>query len=332
MADETKNPETPVTNQKREGQPFAPVSALNQMRREAVEQLVAKQTASCPAVEVDDPATVLAEMRPVPVPACTGEPELHLLVRSPEQLSAALQIRPASITLDYLDLYGLRPSVERIKSSGIRARVASPRVLKPGEERILQFLLSLDCAILVNQHECAGLIQMCDRETDTELHRSDRQAPFLMPIFLIPFGNFLSSPDEGARLLQLAPNGQDAVVCNFLPVMSGVGLPYAAIKISLAHHLRGQPEAASDSIQDFLNDQHSLRPAKSTKRGVRRKICFGDLSAKFHGGDIIGVVQVKKRAVGDGLRQIHGPAAVGSQVHSGREQMPLLIKADLELR
>ena len=34
-------------------------------------------------------------------------------------------------------------------NSGIAARVASPRVLKPGEERILQFLLSLDCAILV---------------------------------------------------------------------------------------------------------------------------------------------------------------------------------------
>ncbi len=52
-------------------------------------------------------------------------------------------------------MYGLRPSVERIKTSGIAARVASPRVLKPGEERILNFLLSLDCAILVRS---AGMI------------------------------------------------------------------------------------------------------------------------------------------------------------------------------
>ena len=76
-------------------------------------------------------------------------PELHLLVRAPEQLEAALASRPASITLDYLDLYGLRPSLGRVKASGIAARVATPRVSKPGEERILDFLLSLDCTIVV---------------------------------------------------------------------------------------------------------------------------------------------------------------------------------------
>jgi putative protease len=81
--------------------------------------------------------------------------QLHLLVRNAEQLAAAIELRPASITLDYLDLYGLRPSVERVKQSGIAARVASPRVLKPGEARILNFLLSLDCAILVRP---AGLL------------------------------------------------------------------------------------------------------------------------------------------------------------------------------
>ena len=31
----------------------------------------------------------------------------------PEQLEAAIKARPSSITLDYLDLYGLKPSVER---------------------------------------------------------------------------------------------------------------------------------------------------------------------------------------------------------------------------
>jgi U32 family peptidase len=72
-----------------------------------------------------------------------------LLVRNAEQLGAAIEFRPHSITLDYLDLYGLRPSVERVKQSGIAVRVASPRVVKPGEERILNFLVSLDCAILV---------------------------------------------------------------------------------------------------------------------------------------------------------------------------------------
>src|SRR6185436_17338680 len=60
-----------------------------------------------------------------------------------------------SITLDYLDFYGLRPSLERVKAAGIEARIASPRVLKPGEERIANFLLSCECPILVRP---AGLL------------------------------------------------------------------------------------------------------------------------------------------------------------------------------
>ncbi len=47
--------------------------------------------------------------------------------------SVALNEKPASITLDYLELYGLRPAVERVQAAGITARVASPRVLKPNE-------------------------------------------------------------------------------------------------------------------------------------------------------------------------------------------------------
>jgi putative protease len=86
----------------------------------------------------------------------SAPPQIHLLVRTCDQLDAALDLRPASITLDYLDLYGLLPSVERAKASGIQVRIASPRIFKPGEERVLQFLLKLDCAILVRS---AGLLQ-----------------------------------------------------------------------------------------------------------------------------------------------------------------------------
>jgi putative protease len=82
-------------------------------------------------------------------------PSLHLLVRTPEQLDAAIHSRPASITLDYLDLYGLKPSLDRVRDAGLEARVASPRVVKPGEERIADFLLSCECPILVRS---AGLL------------------------------------------------------------------------------------------------------------------------------------------------------------------------------
>jgi putative protease len=133
------------------GSPFVPASMLNQLRRQAVEQLQALQTGSHPVTvqRVEIPPRTVLEM-------VSGPAELHLLVRGPEQMEAAIELRPASITLDYLDLYGLRPSVERVKAAGITARVASPRVLKPGEARILDFLLGFDCAILVRS---AGLLR-----------------------------------------------------------------------------------------------------------------------------------------------------------------------------
>jgi putative protease len=149
-----------------QGAPFAPQSLLNQLRREAIDKLAALQVESKPRVQ-------LASTTPPPAPpqgggasvlpslwegrgvgnaaAKTQLPALHLLVRTPEQLDAALGLheKPASITLDYLELYGLRPAVERVQAAGITARVASPRVLKPNEERVVNFLMRLGCDVLV---------------------------------------------------------------------------------------------------------------------------------------------------------------------------------------
>jgi putative protease len=133
-----------------QGSPFVSTSMLNQLRRDAVERLqeVSVSTASC----VRGSGLLQKVQRPEPRPkgaVKTLSPEIHILIRTPDQLDAAIDLRPASITLDYLDLYGLKPSVDRVKSAGIAARVASPRIIKPGEDRILNFLKSLDCTILV---------------------------------------------------------------------------------------------------------------------------------------------------------------------------------------
>lgn len=148
------------------GAPFAPASLLNQLRRHAIEQLVALQaTPAHPAVAeplatLDDALnrTIHADRDVAP-----GPPQLHLLVRTPEQLEAAITIRPASITLDYLDLYGLRTSVEQVQAAGIVVRVASPRVLKPEEQRIVRFLLKLGCPILVRSSGLLYALQHEDR-------------------------------------------------------------------------------------------------------------------------------------------------------------------------
>ncbi len=144
------------------GRPFAPSSLLNKLRRQAIEQLQAQQGAA-PAISLKNPGDVLetalaniAQEQASTFEQATNSINIHLLVRTPEQLSAALELQPASITLDYLDLYGLRPAVEQIQSAGLTARVASPRILKPKEQRIINFLLRLDCQILVRS---AGLLQ-----------------------------------------------------------------------------------------------------------------------------------------------------------------------------
>jgi putative protease len=142
------------------GAPFAPSSLLNQLRRAAVEALAALQSA--PAGAIADPNAALGVVRSkqtaalhLPAPQ-VSTPQLHLLVRTPEQLAAALEVKPDSITLDYLELYGLRPSVEAVQAAGIEVRVASPRILKPSEQRIVNFLLRLGCPILVRS---GGLLQ-----------------------------------------------------------------------------------------------------------------------------------------------------------------------------
>jgi putative protease len=147
-----------------QGAPFAPSSMLNELRRRAVEELARLQAAPRRVVleSVEQASRPALGRRTHKRRGYPGPPHLHLLVRTPEQLDAALILRPASITLDYLDLYGLRPSLERIRGAGLVGRVASPRVLKPGEQRVVDFLLGCGCPILVRP---AGLLHaLCGRE------------------------------------------------------------------------------------------------------------------------------------------------------------------------
>ena len=124
---------------------FVPLSLLNECRRALVQQLIAQRTQN----RADRIAINVPGVQPEIAPKTTDDVQLHVLVRSADQLEAAIKTAPSSITLDYLELYGLRNSVEQIKDAGILARVASPRILKPSEEKVLRFLLSLDSEIVV---------------------------------------------------------------------------------------------------------------------------------------------------------------------------------------
>lgn len=151
------------------GNPFAPSSLLNTLRREAVEQLATLQRKPRQITVLDPLATLetaLGQIKAEAAPEVTVTPQLHLLVRTPEQLEAAIALRPASITLDYLELYGLRPAVEQVQQTGITVRVASPRILKPSEQRIVRFLLKLGCEIVVRS---SGLLHALQDEAHPTL-------------------------------------------------------------------------------------------------------------------------------------------------------------------
>ena len=210
-----------------EGAPFAPSSMLNDLRRRAVEELAAKQGAGRRTI-VHEPETELESFkqtaRPPTPPATASGTHLHLLVRTPEQLNAALDVRPASITLDYLDLYNLRPSLERVGAAGLAVRVASPRILKPGEERIVDFLLGCGCPILVRS---TGLLQALRGKPHAALigDFSLNAANVLTTAELLKLGLDMLTPTYDLNAAQVAdlahsagPDRIEAVAYQHLPV------------------------------------------------------------------------------------------------------------------
>ncbi|HEX5229930.1 MAG TPA: DUF3656 domain-containing protein [Bryobacteraceae bacterium] len=140
---------------------FAPTSMLNRMRREAVDRLQELQSRPVPQC-----VRPLPDLHRETRARSAAQPHLHVLVRASDQLDAAIAAAPDTITLDYLDLFGLRPSVQCVKSAGLQVRVASPRILKTGEARIVDFLASLDCPILVRD---AGSLAVLRHKTTQPL-------------------------------------------------------------------------------------------------------------------------------------------------------------------
>lgn len=205
------------------GSPFAPSSLLNQLRREAVDKLAEAQ--SRPRhLAIHDPSEAVGRFTPQPERSPEAAPQLHLLVRTPEQLDAAIGERPASITLDYLDLYGLRPSLDRVKEAGIEVRVASPRVLKPGEERIADFLLRCECPILVRP---AGLLQALQSQPHPALYGdfSLNAANVISATEFLTLGlerlaptHDLNATQVAALARHLGPGRIDAIAYQHLPV------------------------------------------------------------------------------------------------------------------
>jgi len=83
---------------------------------------------------------------------------LRVLCRSPAQVAAALEVPwLQEVVLDFLEVQGLKEAVRQVQGAGRVAVVATPRVLKPDEERLVHFYLRLRADALLLRS--AGLMQ-----------------------------------------------------------------------------------------------------------------------------------------------------------------------------
>ena len=155
------------------GDPMVPKSVLNDLRRQAVAVLLAERQRRRPHAigEADALDRLRREAmgtepgRPCPPPASAagdidpasdvdlasrelrspraetarlGGPQLHVLVRSLEQLDAVLPTRPATVYCDFEDVRKYRDAINRSRAAGVSVGLATVRVIKPGEEGFLR--------------------------------------------------------------------------------------------------------------------------------------------------------------------------------------------------
>ena len=133
-----------------QGEVIVPVSALNQLRRDLVEQLIARRSRSATALgqpapwQINPhashrdllPSDLLPSIDSKPEKA---EPQLIVLVRNLSQLQAALENNIKTIYCEFENPVRYREAVTQVKSSAADAQifVAPPRITKPSEYYIL---------------------------------------------------------------------------------------------------------------------------------------------------------------------------------------------------
>lgn len=90
------------------------------------------------------------EPSPTPTPAPAPAPVLRVLCRTPQQVTAALQLPwLQELVLDFLEVHGLKEAVAAVREAGRTAVVALPRIIKPDESRLLLFYLRLQADALL---------------------------------------------------------------------------------------------------------------------------------------------------------------------------------------
>ncbi|MEL7069012.1 MAG: DUF3656 domain-containing protein [Cyanobacteria bacterium J06581_3] len=127
------------------GELIVPVSALNQLRRALVEQLMLSRTTSSRALGQSAPWTIHPhashrDLLPKPGAPSTTAPAFIVLVRNVSQLQAAIEAGINTIYCEFENPVRYREAIAtaRADSSTVQIFVAPPRITKPSEYYILE--------------------------------------------------------------------------------------------------------------------------------------------------------------------------------------------------
>jgi putative protease len=152
------------------GGPLVPLSLLNALRRQLVEQLdtlAARPAERALAEQPVVPAlrSALWERAGLSIPALQDvpatRPTLVCLCRTTAQALAAVKAGVRQVYLDYHEIKGYGPAVAAIRSaaSDVAIWLAPPRIEKPGEGPIFRFLMRHGADGLLARN--AGSLQFC---------------------------------------------------------------------------------------------------------------------------------------------------------------------------
>ena len=118
---------------------LAAETVLPAVLRETLERAAKEAEAEAEAQEGEAAAVIASD-----------QAEITVLCRSPAQVEAALAAGGLSeIGLDFLEVQGLQKAVDAVKQAGLRCVVATPRILKPDEEKLWKFYLRLGADALL---------------------------------------------------------------------------------------------------------------------------------------------------------------------------------------
>jgi len=215
---------------------FIPLGEIKQARREAVSTLREalrqhhrnRNLAPQPTLDVLLPRSGPKERE--------TETRLSLLCRTADQVDAALHLDGIdSITLDFLEVHGLKDACEAVKEAGVHLSVAAPRIFKPGEERLVRYLLRLrPDALLIRS---SGLLwDMKKRGGTGGLYDAETPIPELWGDFSLNVANRLGAMaliDLG--LTRLAPT-HDLNAAQIAALVAGLPSAYRKRMEVIAHH------------------------------------------------------------------------------------------------